>query len=61
MPDAKGVEGSPLPRPSLRAAVATKRPFRKPTDGAGPAAAPPAPAPAPAAPPPPERAERPER
>ena len=60
MPDAKGVEGSPLPRPSLRAAaVAAKRPFRKPTDGptpgAGPGTAPPPPAP----PAPAERAERP--
>jgi len=65
MPDAKGVEGSPLPRPSLRAAAAVaKRPFRKPdaATGAAPAApaAPPAPTPAPA-PPTPERVERQER
>jgi transcription termination factor Rho len=65
MPDAKGVEGSPLPRPSLRAAAAVaKRPFRKPdaATGAAPAApaAPPAPTPAPA-PPAPERVERQER
>ena len=52
MPDAKGVEGSPLPRPSLRAA-AIKRPFRKPADGAGSGPVPAAPpTPAPAAPPP---------
>src|SRR4051812_27845232 len=66
MPDAKGVEGSPLPRPSLlRAAAAKRPPLRKPADGPG--AAPPAPAPAPAAPaaPPPspqaDRGERAER
>ncbi len=64
MPDAKGVEGSPLPRPSLRAAAAVaKRPFRKPDAAAVPAAPPSAPAPAPAPPPapPPERVERVER
>src|SRR5688572_11994983 len=59
MPDAKGVEGSPLPRPSLLRQAAAKRPFRKPADGAAPAAAP-APA-TPAAPPPAARAERAER
>ena len=69
MPDAKGVEGSPMPRPSLRAAaVAAKRPLRKPTEAATAAVAPP---PAPAAPPQPpatpapvervERVERPQR
>ena len=58
MPDAKGVEGSPLPRPSLRAAAAVaKRPFRKP-DAPAPASAAPLPA-APVTPPPvAERAER---
>ncbi len=58
MPDAKGVEGSPLPRPSLRAAAALKRPLRKPTDGpVNSGAVTPAPIPAP----PPERIERHER
>src|SRR5947208_959094 len=44
MPDAKGVEGSPMPRPSLRAAANLKRPFRKPTDGPAPSGPGPAPA-----------------
>src|SRR6266545_1714087 len=56
MPDAKGVEGSPLPRPSLLRAAAAKRPFRKP-DGAAPGAPPAATPPAPATPPP-ARADR---
>ena len=68
MPDAKGVEGSPLPRPSLLRAAAAKRPFRKPADGAGPTpgAAPPppsqaAPPPVQAAPPVSSQADRGER
>jgi transcription termination factor Rho len=64
MPDAKGVEGSPLPRPSLRAAAALKRPFRKPADGAAPPATPgaaPAATPTPAAPPPADRGDRADR
>jgi len=70
MPDAKGVDGAPLPRPSLRAAAA-RRPVRKPGEAApaaatSPAAAPPTftPAPPPVerpAPPPPERQAPPER
>ncbi|AWM36469.1 hypothetical protein GobsT_57260 [Gemmata obscuriglobus] len=61
MPDAKGVEGSPLPRPSLRAAaIAGKRPFRKPEGPPPVASAPPA-APPPAERPERERPERPER
>ena len=54
MPDAKGVDGSPLPRPSLRNAV--KRPIRKPGEAPPPAAGP-APAPPPRAPQRFERAE----
>ncbi|HUR56042.1 MAG TPA: transcription termination factor Rho, partial [Gemmataceae bacterium] len=58
MPDAKGVDGSPLPRPSLLRAAAAKRPLRKP----GEAPAPPAGSgPAPAPPARPQRFERPER
>jgi transcription termination factor Rho len=64
MPDAKGVEGSPAPRPSLLRAAAARRPLPRKPGEAGPApvgpnsAAPPPPKPAP---PPAERAERPER
>ena len=62
MPDAKGVEGSPLPRPSLLRAAAAKRPFRKPTDGPAPSAAPVAAPPVVTTPPPRgERAEREDR
>ena len=64
MPDAKGVEGSPLSRPSSLRAAAARRPIRKPGE-TGPAAGavshtpPPQPAPPPAAPPA-ERAPRPD-
>jgi len=66
MPDAKGVEGSPLSRPSSLRAAAARRPVRKPgeagplTGPTSPAAFAAAPPPMPAPPPPVERAPRPE-
>jgi transcription termination factor Rho len=67
MPDAKGVDGSPLPRPALLRAAAAKRTVRKPAEGSPAPAAGPPPAltPAPLAPAPErdrvERVERTER
>jgi transcription termination factor Rho len=61
MPDAKGVEGSPAPRPSLLRAAAARRPLPRKPGETGPSpgntAAPPPPKPAP----PVEREPRPER
>ena len=65
MPDAKGVEGSPAPRPSLLRAAAARRPLpRKPGEpgpSAGPTSAPAHAPPTNHAPPPVERVDRPER
>ena len=62
MPDAKGVEGSPAPRPSLLRAAAARRPLpRKPGEPGPSAPTPAAAAPPKPAPPPAEREERPER